>query len=74
MRRLLSIAALVVLVSACATAVSDRPHCPALAVYPPEFQAAAAEALDRLAPDDPLRRLVEDYGELRARLRVACRA
>lgn len=73
MRPLLSIAALAVLVTACATAVSDRPYCPALERYTPEFQARAGEALDRLAVDDPLRRLVEDYGELRARLRVACR-
>lgn len=72
MLRLLSIAALGVLASACAAAISDRPYCPALEQYTPEFQARAGEALDRLAVDDPLRRLVEDYGELRARLRVAC--
>ncbi len=59
------------LLAGCATAVSE-PYCPTLAPYPPPLQARAADELDRLPPDAALRRLIEDYGELRARLRAAC--
>ena len=63
----------VALLSGCAAATSDRAMpCPRLAGYAPEFQARATDALEALTPGDPLRRLVEDYGRLRAEVRAAC--
>lgn len=61
------------LLSGCAAAGSDirHPACDWLVSYPREMQARAAEELAR--HDVPaLRRLVEDCGELRARLRASC--
>jgi hypothetical protein len=40
--------------------------------YSPAIQARAADELDALAPGSALRVLVDDYGELRARIRAAC--
>jgi len=61
-----------VLLSGCGTAISDGPFCPTLVPYSVEFQRRAAEELERLPIDSPLVRLIEDYGELRARIRGAC--
>jgi hypothetical protein len=71
MRKRLAIAA-TVLLAGCAAAGSDGPLCPALVPYPPEVQMRAADELAALPPDSVLARLVEDYGELRARIRGAC--
>jgi alkanesulfonate monooxygenase SsuD/methylene tetrahydromethanopterin reductase-like flavin-dependent oxidoreductase (luciferase family) len=74
MRRLATIAATAALLTGCAAAGSDvRPAaCGWLVEYPPAVQARAAAELEALAPGAALRALVEDYGELRARLRAAC--
>jgi hypothetical protein len=71
MRKLPSIALLVLLAS-CTTVSSDGPFCPALVPYPPEFQRRAAAELVALPPGSALARMIEDYGELRARIRGAC--
>lgn len=70
--KLLRIIAATALLTGCATAVSDGPVCPALAQYPPEVQRQAATEINALPPDAALVRMIEDYGELRARLRAAC--
>jgi hypothetical protein len=71
MRKQLAIA-LTALLAACATAGSDGPLCPALVPYPPEVQRRAADELAVLPPDSVLARMIDDYGELRARIRGAC--
>ena len=69
------------LLSGCAGATSDgRRAAPPLVDYPPAFQARGAEELDALGPACPLQaaddrcstlaRMIEDYGELRARMRA----
>jgi hypothetical protein len=40
--------------------------------YPPEVQRRAADELAVLPPDSVLARMIDDYGELRARIRGAC--
>jgi hypothetical protein len=74
-RRLLPLAILPVLLSACETASSSAPHtaCPEAVQYSAEWQAGLADELERL-PDD-YRRIPEaivDYGRLRAEIR-ACK-
>ncbi len=71
MRKRLVIA-LTVLLAGCAAAGSDGPFCPALVPYPPELQQRAADEVAALPPNSVLARLIEDYGELRARIRAAC--
>ena len=71
MRKRLAIAA-TVLLAGFATAGSDGPLCPALVPYPAEVQQRAADELGALPPDSVLARLIDDYGELRARIRGAC--
>jgi hypothetical protein len=71
MRKRLAIAA-TVLLAGCATAGSDGPLCPALVPYPAHVQIQAADELAALPPDSVLARLIDDYGELRARIRGAC--
>lgn len=46
--------------------------CGWVAEYAPAMQVRAAEELDAMPPESALRVLVEDYGELRARIRAAC--
>ena len=69
------------LLSGCAGATSDGGRAPlSLVDYPPAFQARAAEELQALAPACPLHEasgacsslapMIEDYGELRARVRA----
>jgi len=70
MKPLLIIAA-TALLSACATAPTD-PICAPLARYDRETQRAAAAELHALPPGVVLRRLIEDYGVLRARIAGAC--
>ncbi len=70
MRRLPSIA-LMALLSACAAGGSDRP-CFALVPYSAEIQRQAAAELAALPRDAALARMIDDYGELRARIRGAC--
>jgi len=74
MMRRASIVAMVALLTGCATGGSDiRPAmCGWLVSYAPAFQKRAAEELDALPASAALRVLVEDYGELRARIRAAC--
>lgn len=73
-------AAVAVPLSGCAGATSSGSIArPVLVDYPPAFQARAAEELEALRPGcqlhavgegcSTLARMVEDYGELRARLR-----
>lgn len=62
------------LLSGCGAVSSDiRPAvCDWLVVYPRDVQAKAAEELARC--DAPIvLRMIDDYGELRARIRAACR-
>jgi hypothetical protein len=40
--------------------------------YPLEFQRRAAAELVALPPGSALARMIDDYGELRARIRGAC--
>jgi hypothetical protein len=40
--------------------------------YPPAVQHRAADEFAALPPDSVLARLIDDYGELRARIRGAC--
>lgn len=70
MRRLPSIA-LMGLLSACVPGGSDRP-CFALVPYSAGTQNQAAVELAALPRDTALVRMIEDYGELRARIRGAC--
>lgn len=74
MKRLATIAATAALLGGCGTASSDiRPAmCGWVAEYAPAMQVRAAEELDAMPPESALRVLVEDYGELRARIRAAC--
>lgn len=46
--------------------------CPPLVQYDQAFRDRAADERDALPPDDPLGRLVDDYGTLRQKLRDAC--
>jgi hypothetical protein len=71
MRKRLAIAA-TVLLAGCATAGSDGPLCPALVPYSPAMQQRAADELAALPRGSVLARMIEDYGELRARIRGAC--
>lgn len=59
------------LLNACAPAGSE-PGCFALVPYSHEMQARAAEELAALHAGTVLVRMIEDYGELRARIRGAC--
>lgn len=70
MRHLPSIA-LMALLSACAPAGSE-PGCFALVPYSPAMQAQAAEDLAALPAGAMLARMIDDYGDLRARIRGAC--
>ncbi len=66
---------LMVLLAGCATAPSE-PVCIPVVPYSAETQRQAAEEIDGLAKEGRapvLRRFTEDYGELRARNRAACR-
>lgn len=74
MRRLATIAAAAGLLTGCATGASDvRPSmCGWVVEYPPAMQARAADELGALPVGSALARLLEDYGELRARIRAAC--
>ena len=59
------------LLSACGPGGSDRP-CFALVPYSAETQSRAAAELAALPRDAALVRMIDDYGELRARIRGAC--
>ena len=56
--------------AACSGRISGS--CPALIPYTPQVQAAAAAELRALPPGAVLGRMVEDYGDLRARIRAMC--
>lgn len=45
-------------------------HCPPLVEYDKNAQARAADQLRALPPGSPARKLVADYGDLRARCRA----
>lgn len=70
---LLAISVATVLLAGCARVNSDL-YCPYVMPYTLEVQRRAADELDRLPADSEVRRMIEDYGELRARLREACGA
>lgn len=70
MRHLPSIA-LMVLLSACAPAGSE-PVCFALVPYDAGSQRQAAEERAALPDGTVLARMIDDYGDLRARIRGAC--
>ena len=76
MQRRARIVALAALLSGCATGGSDvRPAmCGWVVAYAPALQARAAAEFAALDPASAIARLVEDYGELRARIRAACGA
>lgn len=69
LRRLLLAAALLSL-GGCATAVSDPGACPVPVVYSRDQQARAAAELEALPDGSVLALMVEDYGRERARLRA----
>ena len=70
MRHLPSIA-LMALLGACAPAGSE-PVCFALVPYSGAVQVQAAEELAALPDGSVLARMIDDYGDLRARIRGAC--
>lgn len=47
--------------------------CVSIAPYDRETQARALTELDALPPGTVIARMIEDYGDLRARIRSACR-
>ena len=59
------------LLSACAQAGSE-PACLALVPYSHAAQMQAAEELAALPTGAVLARMIDDYGDLRARIRGAC--
>lgn len=69
--RLLPSIALMALLSACAPAGSET-GCFALVPYSHAMQAQATEELAALSASAALVRMIDDYGELRARIRGAC--
>ena len=62
--------ALALLLTGCGGAVSNA-GLPPLVVYAPEEQARAADSLEALPQGAVLRRMIEDYGTLRAMIRAA---
>ena len=70
MRHLPSIA-LTALLGACAP-VGSEPVCFALVPYSRSAQVQAAEELAALPAGTVLVRMIDDYGDLRARIRGAC--
>ncbi|PWS34420.1 hypothetical protein DFH01_25735 [Falsiroseomonas bella] len=70
MRHLPSIA-LMVLLGACAP-VGSEPACFAVVPYDAPSQRQAAVELAALPGDSALARMIDDYGDLRARIRGAC--
>jgi hypothetical protein len=71
MRKQLAIA-LTALLAGCGTASSDGLLCPAVVPYLPEVRRRAADELAVLPRDSVLAHMIDDYGELRARIRGAC--
>ncbi|WP_211860965.1 hypothetical protein [Neoroseomonas soli] len=59
------------LLTACAP-VGSEPACFALVPYSPAVQVQAAEELTALPTGSVLARMIDDYGDLRARIRGAC--
>lgn len=47
--------------------------CPALAPYNSSLQNSAVMELNSLPKDSVLARMIDDYGDLRARIRAACK-
>jgi ABC-type proline/glycine betaine transport system permease subunit len=70
MRHLPNIA-LMALLTACAPAGSE-PTCFALVPYSHAMQVQAAEQLAALPAGSVLARMIDNYGDLRARIRGAC--
>ncbi len=70
MRHLPSIA-LMALLGACAPAGSE-PICLALVPYSHAVQVQAVEDLTALPDGSAVARMIDDYGDLRARIRGAC--
>lgn len=50
-----------------------RLACPALAPYSPAVQNMAAVELNSLPRESVIAKMIEDYGDLRARIRAACK-
>lgn len=46
--------------------------CPALVPYSPAVQNAAAVELNSLPRESVIAKMIDDYGDLRARIRAAC--
>lgn len=63
--------ALTALLTACAP-VGSEPTCLALVPYSHAVQVQAAEELAALPTGSTLARMIDDYGDLRARIRGAC--
>lgn len=66
---MLMLGLMALLPSACATP-GFKPVCPTLYDYSAETQARAADDYDALPADSPLRRLMDDYGAVRAEIRA----
>ncbi len=77
---LTSLAAAMILLSACATAHSEPPVqapvliCPRVVEYSDEFLNRAADAVQALPADSPIVVLLSDFGEGRARARACHKA
>ena len=70
--RPLALVAVMGLLTACGTGASETPAVvsPPLVDYDPAFRAAAADAVEALPADSPIIVLLEDCGELRAKVRA----
>lgn len=60
---------LALLLTGCGGGISN-PACPPLVAYSPEEQARAADSLEALPPGAALRKMIDDYGTLRAMIRA----
>lgn len=58
--------------ASCGTATSNA--CPPVVPYTPQIESRAADDLDRLPPESPVRTMIADYGAMRAEARVCALA
>lgn len=72
--RLWTTAGMAMLLTGCATGITDRGACAAIPVheYSREMQTQAALELGTMPRGSAVRILVNDYGEMRARVRSVC--
>jgi len=76
MRRIISLAAATVLLTACATGASETGStgaCPSLVAYAADFRERAASEIERLPEDSAIVAMLKDYASMREQAR-ACAA